>query len=77
MVPAWDGTPGHTHDHNHDHDHGDKSTIVRINLWNKHIKWAKTKSANPNKHKLIRNWQFLNGHLCWFYKSWQKNKSKK
>ena len=38
MVPDWDGTPGHTHEHNHDHDHGDKSTIVRINLWNKYIK---------------------------------------
>ena len=38
MIPAWDGTPGHTHDHNFDHDHGDKSTIVRINLRNQRIK---------------------------------------
>ena len=55
MVLAWDGTLGQVHDHNHDHDHEDKQRIIWISLWNKRMKWVKTKTANSNKHKLIRN----------------------
>ena len=44
---------------------------------NKRLKWIKKKSANSNKHRLIRNWYFLNWHPFWFSQSWQKSKTKK
>ena len=70
MVPAWDGTLDQVHDHNHDHDHEDKQMII----WISARRELKRKSANSNKHKLIRNWHFLNVLYWRFCKSWKRVK---